>query len=93
MMVGRIEYPSFKQISWRTQGSLPRILCLVLLLVFTIYNYQWMPAVIFVAYLIYGFVRPALPKRLRREIEDPAEVSGDEVLGEGAAGMPSLGKE
>lgn len=88
MMVGRIEYPSFKQISWRTQGSLPRILFLVLLLVFTIYNYQWMPAVIFVVYLIYGFVRPVLPKRLRREIEEPAELGADE-----AAGMPSLGKE
>ena len=70
MMVGRIEYPSFKQISWRTQGSLPRILGLVLLLVFTAYNYQWMPAVIFVSYLLYGFVRPLLPRKLRNEIED-----------------------
>ena len=69
MMVGRIEYPSFKQISWRSEGSLPRILCLVLLLVFTAYNYQWMPAVIFVFYLIYGFVRPWLPRKLRRAIE------------------------
>lgn len=76
MMVGRLEYPSFKKISWRTQGSLPRILALVLLLVFTIYNYQWMPAVIFIAYLVYGFVRPLLPRKLRREIED------DTVIGE-----------
>ena len=77
MMVGRIEYPSFKQISWRTQGSLPRILGLVLLLVFTIYNFQWMPAVIFVVYLIYGFARPLLPKKLRREIEDTTETNGE----------------
>jgi len=83
MMVGRIEYPSFKQISWRTQGSLPRILALVLLLVFTIYNYQWMPAVIFVVYLVYGFVRPLLPGRLRREIEE-ASAAGDEGDGGGA---------
>ena len=89
MMVGRIEYPSFKQISWRTQGSLPRILTLVLLLVFTMYNYQWMPAVIFVAYLIYGFIRPVLPRKLRHEIEDtPSEVvAGDE----GGAGVSSKG--
>ena len=79
MMVGRIEYPSFKQISWRTQGSLPRILGLVLLLVFTAYNFQWMPAVIFVTYLIYGFARPLVPKKWRREIEDTAR-NGDSEL-------------
>lgn len=94
MMVGRIEYPSFKQISWRTQGSLPRILCLVLLLIFTIHNYQWMPAVIFVVYLIYGFVRPALPKRLRNEIEDVADgAAATEEFGEEAAGLPSFGEK
>ncbi|MFT5106212.1 MAG: CDP-diacylglycerol--serine O-phosphatidyltransferase [Verrucomicrobiales bacterium] len=70
MMMGRKEYPSFKQISWRTQGSLPRILALMLVLVFTAYNYQWMPAVLFVTYLLYGFVRPLLPGNWRREIED-----------------------
>jgi CDP-diacylglycerol--serine O-phosphatidyltransferase len=36
----------------------------------TAMNYHWMPAVIFVAYLTYGFVRPWVSKALRREIED-----------------------
>jgi len=78
MMMGRIEYPSFKGISWKTQGSLPKFLVLVILLVVTAYNYQWMPAVLFVAYLVYGFLRPLLPKRVRREIEDGSDDENEE---------------
>ncbi len=53
-----------------------------------------MPAVIFVVYLIYGFVRPALPKRLRNEIEDVADgAAATEEFGEEAAGLPSFGEK
>ena len=39
-------------------------------------NYQWMPAVLFVAFLLYGFVRPFISKAIRKEIE---EDSGDDL--------------
>jgi CDP-diacylglycerol--serine O-phosphatidyltransferase len=39
-----------------------------------------MPAVLFVAFLLYGFVRPFVSKALRREIEDDDE-SPDEDPG------------
>jgi CDP-diacylglycerol---serine O-phosphatidyltransferase len=50
-------------------------------LVFSAMNYHWMPAVLFVAFLLYGFVRPFVSKALRREIED----DGDESEGPDAA--------
>jgi CDP-diacylglycerol--serine O-phosphatidyltransferase len=46
--------------------------------VFTALNYQWMPAVLFVAFLLYGFVRPFVSKALRREIEDDDEPGEEE---------------
>jgi hypothetical protein len=33
-------------------------------------NYEWMPAVLFLAYLLYGFLRPWLSREWRREIEE-----------------------
>ena len=37
---------------------------------FTVLNYDWMPAVIFLVYLLYGFLRPFLSRRMQREIEE-----------------------
>jgi CDP-diacylglycerol--serine O-phosphatidyltransferase len=71
MMFSKVRYPSFKTLNWRTQRSIPAFLGLIVLLAFTAMNYKWMPAVLFVAFLIYGFVRPFISKALRREIEDP----------------------
>jgi CDP-diacylglycerol--serine O-phosphatidyltransferase len=69
MMFSRVKYPSFKSLNWRTQRSLPAFLGLILLLAFTAMNYYWMPAVLFVGFLIYGFVRPFISKAIRKEIE------------------------
>jgi len=33
-------------------------------------NYEWMPAVLFLSYLLYGFLRPWLSRDWRREIEE-----------------------
>ncbi len=71
MMFSRFRYPSFKALNWRTQKSLPRFLFILLLVIFTVMNYMWMPAVIFIAYLLYGFLRPSLSRRMRQELEDP----------------------
>ena len=74
MQIGAIEavartYRELQIGQGAVQQRLELLVLLVLLLVFTAYNYQWMPAVIFVFYLIYGFVRPWLPRKLRRAIE------------------------
>ncbi len=69
MMFSRVKYPSFKSLNWRTQRSIPAFLGLIALLAFTAMNYFWMPAVLFVGFLIYGFVRPFISKAIRKEIE------------------------
>src|SRR4051812_25464336 len=70
MMFSRFQYPSFKAINWKTKKSIPRFLIIILILIFTVMNYEWMPAVLFFAYLLYGFLRPWLSREWRREIEE-----------------------
>jgi len=79
MMFSRVRYPSFKGINWRTQRSIPRFLALILLLIFSAMQYEWMPAILFTGFLLYGFVRPFLPTRVRCAIEDedPEEIDAE----------------
>lgn len=70
MMFSRVRYPSFKGLNWRTQRSIPKFLITILVLAFSVLNYEWMPAVLFVLFLTYGFIRPMLSKPLRQEIEE-----------------------
>jgi CDP-diacylglycerol--serine O-phosphatidyltransferase len=85
MMFSRFRYPSFKAVNWKTKKSIPRFLIISFLLVFTALNYEWMPAVLFLSYLLYGFLRPWLSREWRREIE---EEIGEEHSGETAAETP-----
>jgi len=49
--------------------------------IFTVLNYEWMPAVLFLSYLLYGVLRPWLSREWQREIE---EEIGEEPSGEPA---------
>ena len=53
-----------------------KFLAIVVVVIFTVLNYQWMPAVIFLTYLLYGFLRPFLSRKMKEEIEE--EVDDDE---------------
>ena len=79
MMFSRFQYPSFKGLNWRTTRSIPRFIAIVLILGFTLLNYYWMPAVLFLCYLLYGFLRPFLSLRLQRGIEEEILEEDDEV--------------
>jgi CDP-diacylglycerol--serine O-phosphatidyltransferase len=70
MMFSRFQYPSFKTINWKTKKSIPRFLVIIIVLIITVMNYEWMPAVLFLAYLLYGFLRPWLSREWQREIEE-----------------------
>ncbi len=70
MMFSRFQYPSFKAINWKTKKSIPRFLAIILILILTVMYYEWMPAVLFLGYLLYGFLRPWLSREWRREIEE-----------------------
>jgi len=86
MMFSRFSYPSFKGINWRTTRSVPRFLVISVVLIFTALNYEWMPAILFLSYLLYGFVRPWLSKAWRREIEE--EIDPESEAAEGAGQTP-----
>ena len=78
MMFSRFQYPSFKAVNWKTKKSIPRFLIIVFVLIFTAMFYQWMPAVLFLAYLLYGFLRPWLSHEWRREIEEEIGEEGSD---------------
>jgi CDP-diacylglycerol--serine O-phosphatidyltransferase len=88
MMFSKFEYPSFKGFNWRTQFSLPKFIGAVLLLSLNIIFFQWMPAMMFVAYLLYGFLRPFLSRAWRKEIEedDEEEAAEDAPVAGGTRG-------
>ncbi len=81
LMVSDIEYPSFKSVNWRTKRSFHWVLISIVVIAFSVRNWQWMPAVLFVSYLAYGLVRPWVSRRWQREIEIepelPDEPNGD----------------
>jgi len=68
-------------VNWKTKKSIPRFLAIILVLIFTVLNYEWMPAVLFLSYLLYGVLRPWLSREWQREIE---EEIGEEPSGEPA---------
>ncbi|MFV0337521.1 MAG: CDP-diacylglycerol--serine O-phosphatidyltransferase [Chthoniobacterales bacterium] len=78
MMFSHVKYPSFKGFNWRTQRSIPRFLMIIVIIVFAAMYYEWAPALIFVAFLIYGFVRPFISNSLRKELEEEADAEETE---------------
>jgi CDP-diacylglycerol--serine O-phosphatidyltransferase len=78
LMVIDIEYPSFKSVNWRTRRSLPAVIVTILVVWFSVNNWQWTPAVFFVSYLLYGLVRPWVSRRMRQQIEIELEEPEEE---------------
>jgi CDP-diacylglycerol--serine O-phosphatidyltransferase len=78
MMFSKFEYPSFKGFNWRTQFSPPKFLLAVAILGLNILYYHWMPALMFISYLLYGFLRPFISRAWRREIEEEEDDNAEE---------------
>jgi CDP-diacylglycerol--serine O-phosphatidyltransferase len=77
MMVSEIRYPSFKSLDWRARRTFPKMIVIILIVGFLlIARQQVLPVVlplVFTAYLLYGFIRPRLSRKILREIEDEEE--------------------
>jgi len=71
LMMSHISYPSFKKVNWRSRTSVPWVVLVFFVLLMTVRFYQWMPALLCVGYILYGFLRPWLPSRWRHGIEVP----------------------
>lgn len=73
MMVSQVRYPAFKNVNWRTSPPFTKaVLILSLLGVFLILWQKILPVMlplVFTAYLVYGFVRPHISRRMRKELE------------------------
>ncbi|HEX8372688.1 MAG TPA: CDP-diacylglycerol--serine O-phosphatidyltransferase [Chthoniobacterales bacterium] len=80
MMFSHFRYPSFKAVNWRTQKSVPRLLLVIIIILLTVRYYHTMPAILFLSYLLYGFFRPFVSKRLRKEIEEEEEDDEEDVV-------------
>ena len=84
MMVSTVKYPTFKGLGLRSRSTFLKAVIAALILGFVLVLrdkilYYVLPA-LFTAYLVYGFVRPRISGRMRREIEDEDE----EQNGQGA---------
>ena len=74
MMVSEVKYPTFKTLDFRARRPFTKfvvfvtgIACLVVLWEYIV---PVVLPIIFTAYLVYGFIRPKLSRKLRREIEE-----------------------
>jgi CDP-diacylglycerol--serine O-phosphatidyltransferase len=83
MMVSEVKYPTFKSLDLRATRPFTKMVFIVVLVGF--FALMWdkilqivLPGV-FTAYLLYGFIRPRISRRMRHEIEDEEGDEGEEA--------------
>ncbi len=69
LMVSNVRYPTFKYVDWTLQRSVAAFAMAVVVALMLVLNFEVTLAALFIAYLLYGLVRPWVSKRWRREIE------------------------
>lgn len=69
LMLSEFRYPSFKTVNWKTRRSLPWVFVAILVFVSAVNFWEIVPMALFLLYLTYGFVRPWVSRKWRREIE------------------------
>jgi CDP-diacylglycerol--serine O-phosphatidyltransferase len=78
MMISDVKYPSFKSINLSVQRPFAKLVAAAMFIgVLIILRERILPLVlpvIFTAYLLYGFIRPRISRRVRREIEEEDEL-------------------
>ena len=85
MMVSEVKYPTFKKLDFKATRTFTKMVVIVLLI--GLFVFLWdkilhyvLPA-LFVLYLVYGFIRPHISRKVRDDIEE--EEDPDEVEGKG----------
>jgi CDP-diacylglycerol--serine O-phosphatidyltransferase len=81
MMVSTVKYPSFKSLGLRSTSTFAKAILAALFLGLILVLrekilYYVLPA-FFTLYLIYGFIRPRISRRIRHEIEEEEEEGGE----------------
>lgn len=92
MMVSEVKYPTFKKLDWRAQHPFTKSLVIVIVIGLLVMLWRKILPVaapfVFAAYLIYGFIRPFISRRLQREIEVDDEPDDQETGGPAVGGGP-----
>jgi CDP-diacylglycerol---serine O-phosphatidyltransferase len=74
MMVSEVKYPTFKKLDLRATRTFTKTLLAILLLgsgfILQEKLLYWVMPLFFTAYLIYGFIRPHVSRKMREEIAD-----------------------
>ena len=77
MMVSEVKYPTFKSLDFRARRSFPKMIIAVLIIgSFIVMWKHLLPIVaplLFLAYLVYGFIRPRVSGHFRKVIEEEDE--------------------
>ena len=77
MMVSKVKYPSFKSLDFRARRTFFTTLIAILFLGSVVVSKGkvliFVLPLVFTAYLIYGFIRPRISRRIRHEIEEEEE--------------------
>jgi CDP-diacylglycerol--serine O-phosphatidyltransferase len=77
MMVSQVKYPTFKSLDFRATRTFTKMVVIVLVVGFFALMWdkilQFVLPCFFTAYLMYGFVRPRISRKIRHDIEDEEE--------------------
>lgn len=81
MMVSEVRYPSFKKLDVRATRPFTKMTLIILFIgLILVLREKILPVIlpaIFTAYLCYGFIRPRISRKVRREIEEEDEEEED----------------
>lgn len=85
MMVSEVRYPSFKKLDVRATRPFTKMTLIIMFIgLILILREKILPVIlpaIFTAYLCYGFIRPRISRKVRREIEEDDEDADAETPG------------
>jgi CDP-diacylglycerol--serine O-phosphatidyltransferase len=81
LMVSNVRYPTFKYIDWTRARSVAVFAAVVIVGLLLARYFEVTLAILFIAYMLYGLVRPWVSKRWRREIESDEESEDDVTEG------------
>lgn len=81
MMVSTVRYPTFKSLGLRSTSTFTKAIIAALFLGFIMVLREkiifYVLPVLFTAYLVYGFIRPRISRKMRDEIEEEEEEEDD----------------
>ncbi|EEF57594.1 CDP-diacylglycerol--serine O-phosphatidyltransferase [Pedosphaera parvula] len=81
MMVSEVKYPTFKSLDLKATRTFTKtlvtIIFIVAVLILQEHILTWALPILFTSYLIYGFIRPHISRKMRQEIEEEEE--GDDA--------------